>query len=133
MSYKRKSTTTKKLSNFNERRDETLTESFKPVKKTTARRGTDKNEAKEVVDDDKVNIVNLQEILKEFDLDINYGPIIGISRTDRLRRAEYFNLSINFEVKKILHDEKLLKQFPELDFNIWNDIDDNTFMAINKY
>ena len=47
-------------------------------------------------------------ILKSFDLNCDYGPIIGISRSDRLKRAEYFNLTVSEDVKMILEDQSYL-------------------------
>lgn len=123
-----------------EKDDEKLNERFKPVKKTIKRRAAEykdtHTEGKKEDEENnkyKVDITTAQETLKHFDLDINYGPIIGIYRTDRLRRAEYFNIPLASEVKRILHDKILLKKYPELDLNIWHDIDHHTYVAINKY
>lgn len=131
MPPKKKSTYSKKSLKINEKEDKKLTETFKPVKKTSTRRG--KVHKEEISDNDDTALVDIQGILKKFDLDINYGPIIGIPRSDRLKRAEYFEIPLLDEVKKTLHDKDLLKAHPELDLNIWNDIDHNTYVAINKY
>lgn len=131
MPPKKKSNSSKKSSKINEKEDKKLTETFIPVKKSSTRTGKAHNE--EINDNYATTQVDIQEILKQFDLDINYGPIIGISRTDRLKRAEYFEIPLIDEVKKILNDQDLLEKHPELDLNIWNDLDDHTYLAINKY
>ena len=137
---KKNSTITKKSTKNKEKDDKKLIEIFKPVKKTSTRRASKNKDINTEGNMDnkgnnkyKVDITNMQEILKQFDLDINYGPIIGISRIDRLRRAEYFKIPLMSKVKEILHDEKLMKKYPELDLNIWHDIDHHTFVATNKY
>lgn len=63
-----------------------------------------------------------REVLRRFDLNINYGPIIGISRQDRLARAEHFGIltADDEEVKQILKDPALPL---ELSLNIWHDLE----------
>ena len=131
MSPKKKSTaasksTVKKSLKNTEKDDKKLTETFQIVKNVISHKTNTKNST-------KVDIPTCQEMLKQFDLNINYGPIIGISRTDRLKRAEYFEIDVKDEVKKILLDTELLKTYPELDLNIWHNIDHDTNLAINKY
>lgn len=70
-----------------------------------------------------VDLQKIQEILKEFDLNADYGPIIGIPRTARYIRALNFNLSIKEEVTEILTDQELLEDYPEINLNIWHDIE----------
>lgn len=132
---KKKSKTTKKSTKIKEKDDKKLIETFKPVKKTITKSSSDiSTEDKRRSNKYKVHdITNMEEILKQFDLDINYGPIIGISRSDRFRRAKYFKIPLMSKVKEILQDEKLMKKYPELDLNIWHDIDHHTYVATNKY
>ena len=39
---------------------------------------------------DREDLINT---LRAFDLDINYGPCVGLRRKDRWQRAKYFNLN----------------------------------------
>ena len=111
-----------------------ITDAFERVKKPVSKRGkkssntetskteTSNNQAKKTITS-VVDLPTIQMILKSFDLNCDYGPIIGISRSDRLKRAEYFNLTVSEDVKMILEDQKLLDEYPELNTNIWHDIE----------
>lgn len=121
----------KKSTAIKSRNDKKLTESFKSVKNLKVNDlAVDK--ATNVDQEDKV-VPAFEEILKQYDLNADYGPMIGISRTDRFKRAEYFNLNVADEVKDILCDKDLLQKHPELDLNIWHDIEHNAFISNNKY
>ena len=98
-----------------------ITDTFKRVKKATGKGGTLKKKIRKDIND--IDVQSIQAILKSFDLNCDYGPIIGILRTDRLIRAEYFNLAVSEDVKRILKDRKLLEEFPELNLNIWHDFE----------
>ena len=110
-----------------------ITDAFERVKKPVSKRGkkstnTETSKIQATTTTTKaitsmVDIPTIQMILKSFDLNCDYGPIIGISRTDRLKRAEYFNLTVSEDVKMILEDQKLLDEYPELNTNIWHDIE----------
>lgn len=126
MPLKKKSNTAKST----EKNDKKLTDSFKSVKNVKLSRHSSK---KSIGADEEVKVPVYEEVLKQFDLNADYGPMIGISRTDRLKRAEYFNLALKDDVKDILHDIDLLQKHPELDLNIWHDIEHNTYVANNKY
>lgn len=65
----------------------------------------------------------MQQVLRNFDLNMNYGPILGIPRTERLGRAQRFNLPVDPAVSTILQDSGLLAVHPELDLNMWHDLD----------
>lgn len=135
MPPKKKSTATKSTKST-ATVDKKLTDSFKRVKKFNIDRldkSTKADEEAKVSVREEIKVPILEEILKQFDLNADYGPMIGISRTDRLKRAKYFNLHLQDEVKDILHDNDLLRKHPELDLNIWHDIDHNTHVANNKY
>lgn len=47
------------------------------------------------------------EKLRQFDLNVFYGPCIGMSRLDRWKRAEGFSLNPSPEIKQLLMDEDL--------------------------
>ena len=106
-----------------------ITDAFERVKKPVSKRGkkfsnteTSNTQAKKTITS-VFDLPIIQMILKSFDLNCDYGPIIGISRSDRLKRAEYFNLTVSEDVKMILEDQKLLDEYPELNTNIWHDIE----------
>lgn len=114
----------KRSRKIKEKDDKKLIDTFKPVKPVAISMNIKYN---------AIDIPRINEILKEFDLNMNYGPIIGISRTDRFKRAEYFELPLKDETKAILKDRELLKKYPELDLNIWHDIERDTFTSVDKY
>ena len=88
-----------------------ITSTLKPVKPRSASKTKEKQQK---------NWDHEREVLRCFDLDINYGPLVGISRRDRLARAESFSIPVSDEVKRILHDLELPD---ELDLNIWHDLE----------
>lgn len=120
----------RKNKNKNKVENETkLTDTFKRTKKSKKNsKSLDKKKKSDEsgsscefsADLSELEIENINEFLKEFDLNCDYGPLIGISRTDRLRRAEYFNLPLNPKVQNILQDEKIMKKYPDFDLNIWH-------------
>ncbi len=89
-----------------------ITSSLKSVKPKSCSAPSEKRKIK--------NWAKEEAILRCFDLDINYGPIVGITRRDRLSRAEYFNLPVNQEVKNILNDPNLPSA---LNLNMWHDLE----------
>ena len=120
----------KKIKNKNNviKEETKLTETFKRTKKSkNSKIVADKKELNDaestcetLTDLSQDNIDNMNNLLREFDLNCNYGPLIGISRTDRLRRAEYFNFPLDSKVQEILDDENMMKKYPEFDLNIWH-------------
>ena len=127
--------TAEKSKKLNTKNDKNMAKSFKSVKNKNVK--VDRHEANKAIEVEvdkevKVKLSVAEEILKGFDLNVDYGPLIGISRTDRLKRAEYFNLNLKDEVKDILYDKDLLQRHPELDLNIWHDMEHNTPVATKK-
>ena len=100
--------------------NKSIADAFKRVKKPNRKGRSCKTKSNEP---DTLDASSSQEILKCFDLNCDYGPIIGITRTDRLIRAEYFNLTVSEDVKKVLKDDRLLIKYPELNLNIWHDLE----------
>lgn len=120
----------KKSANIGKNENKNLTETFKPVKKTKAKANKKKLEVESIEQSIKsksdkltIDISAFQEILKEFDLNCDYGPIIGIPRTARYNRAKNFNLPIKGEITQILTNLELLQEYPDLDLNIWHNIE----------
>lgn len=122
---------------FKKETETKLTDKFKRIKKNKNSKSEtiDKIKESDVAEStcaalnsdlSKSEIENIYNFLKEFDLNCDYGPFVGISRSDRLRRAERFNLPINLKVKLILENEKIIKKYPEFDLNIWHNY--NTFI-----
>lgn len=70
-----------------------------------------------------INLESIEELLKDFDLNCDFGPIIGITRTDRFIRAERFNLPITSEIKNIFKDTELFRNNPQLDLNMWHNLE----------
>ena len=105
----------------------TVTEMFKSVKIANKRVDAKffKNErtAKESNPSPSLTMSEMQEILREFDLNVDYGPILGITRTARFKRAILFDIPVKNEVFRILSDQNLLKHFPQLNLNIWHGIE----------
>lgn len=105
-----------------------LTDTFKRTKKSKNSKHVDEkkelNDAESTCENlaelSRSEIDNMNNLLIEFDLNCIYGPMIGISRTDRSRRAEYFNLPLNSKVQNFLDDENIMKKYPEFDLNIWH-------------
>lgn len=67
-------------------------------------------EIKSTFHSEKINLStldNYNEKLELFDLNLNYGPGIGISRLDRWNRAERFKLSPPREILNILLDDNI--------------------------
>lgn len=93
-----------------------IADAFKRVKKPKTKTVASKKEA-------EIDIPSIQAILESFDLNCDCGPIIGITRLDRLIRAEYFNLAVSDNVKNILKNQALLEEHPELNLNIWHDLE----------
>jgi DNA polymerase delta subunit 4 len=56
---------------------------------------------------DQITLDNYENQLRLFDLNLKYGPIIGISRLDRWNRAERFELSPPSQVRDILLDKNI--------------------------
>lgn len=54
------------------------------------------------------------EMLKGFDLQMRFGPFIGINRSSRWERAERLDLNPPIEVKEILRNSS-----PEYEKDIW--------------
>jgi hypothetical protein len=50
------------------------------------------NRALLVVHNDKETVTSAERLLRQFDLDLSYGPYIGISRVQRWQRAMGLNL-----------------------------------------
>lgn len=127
MPPKKKSTQSKNTkiikAKLNENDTAKIKDTFKPIKSIQALRSKKTDKSKVVVVNEAIDIANYQEILKEFDLNSDFGPIIGIPRTARLNRAQYFNIPVKDEVVRILKDEKLLDAFPLLNLNIWHNIE----------
>ena len=96
------------------KRQAKVTESLKRVKHSTTKKETKTKE---------VDLVASEAALREFDLNVDYGPLVGISRLDRLLRAESFNLPVKPEISKILKDSELIQAHPELNLNIWHDLE----------
>lgn len=93
-----------------------IADAFKRVKKPKTKTVASKKAA-------EIDIPSIESILESFDLNFEYGPIIGITRLDRLIRAEYFNLAVSDNVKNILKNQALLEEHPELNLNIWHDLE----------
>ncbi|XP_005094952.1 DNA polymerase delta subunit 4 [Aplysia californica] len=58
------------------------------------------------------------EVLKQFDLTLEFGPCIGISRMERWQRAQNFGLNPPVEVRDIINqhsDDEIYTQC------LWND------------
>jgi hypothetical protein len=90
-----------------------ITSKFKPIKASSTTSTAEKQPKSRNWDQER-------EVLRCFDLDINYGPIVGITRKDRLARAENFAIPICDAIKQILNDPELPN---ELNFNIWHDLE----------
>lgn len=56
---------------------------------------------------DQITLDNYTNQLMLFDLNVNYGPCLGISRLDRWNRAEAFGLSPPIQIKEILLDKNI--------------------------
>lgn len=94
------------------KRQAKVTDSLKRVKNSTTKAKTK-----------EVDLAASEAVLREFDLNVDYGPLVGISRLDRLLRAENFNLPVKPEISKILKDSELIHAHPELNLNIWHDLE----------
>lgn len=84
---------------------------------------TETKSTRNVGEDDNLTHGQMEQVLREFDLNMAYGPFLGISRLARLERAERFALPVDARVGQILHDRELLETQPELNLNIWHDMD----------
>lgn len=71
----------------------------------------------------ELDLIKVEKVLKEFDLNTDYGPNIGISRSARYERARNFGKEIKEEVETFFENKELLTANPELDFNLWHDIE----------
>lgn len=119
-----KETKTSNEQNLTNNANSKIVDTFKRVKKTTTQKPSrNKSEKDSKHDVNESDLLSMQAILKEFDLNYDYGPIIGIFRTDRLIRAEYFDLAVSKDVKKILENRNLLEKYPDLNLNIWHNIE----------
>jgi hypothetical protein len=65
----------------------------------------------------------IHKVLKAFDLDMDYGPMLGIMRTARLKRALALGFPVSDQVCQVLENRRLLGLHPELNLNIWHDMD----------
>jgi hypothetical protein len=92
-----------------------ISDSFKRVKSSRKSAPTKQVKSK--------NLNELEEILREFDLNVDFGPFVGILRSERYKRAISFNLPVKSQVKQIFEDSELLKEHPELDLSIWHDLE----------
>ena len=62
---------------------------------------------------------SLNEILRQFDLDMNYGPCLGLTRLHRWERAKRLNLNPPLVVKQILESPQARRRIPSLNENLW--------------
>ena len=67
----------------------------------------------------KVELETIDNELRQFDLNMKYGPVSGLSRTQRWQRAHDLNLNPPSEIKVYLEDESLRQQMPNLDKHLW--------------
>eukprot|EP00794_Sanderia_malayensis_P014034 gene14033-15493_t len=91
-----------------------ITDTFKQVKGTRNRHAKSFQKSNEVsklkeqpitIKKDKfLDEVKDLEMLRQFDLEAEYGPCIGITRIERWERAEKFGLSPPKSVKKLIDD-----------------------------
>ncbi|CAL0324501.1 unnamed protein product [Lupinus luteus] len=51
-----------------------------------------------------------ETMLREFDMNMAYGPCVGMSRKERLERAQKLGLNPPIEIKKLLENEKVQSQ-----------------------
>ncbi|KAJ7292311.1 hypothetical protein O6H91_Y286300 [Diphasiastrum complanatum] len=51
-------------------------------------------------DDDE--FVDVEEVLRQFDMNMSYGPCLGVSRTERWNRAHHLGLNPPHDVKNLL-------------------------------
>ena len=57
-----------------------------------------------------------EEALKQFDVDLKYGPCIGLTRAERWERAKELGLDPPFYVMQIIHDH------PDMNKSLWSDL-----------
>lgn len=67
----------------------------------------------------QVDIKDAIEVLKQFDMNMRYGPCVGIKRSQRWNRAKKFNLNPPLEVKSILDDNKFQKAIANIEHDLW--------------
>ncbi|KAE9610675.1 putative DNA polymerase delta, subunit 4 [Lupinus albus] len=51
-----------------------------------------------------------ETMLRQFDMNMAYGPCVGMSRKERLERAQKLGLNPPIEIKKLLENEKVQSQ-----------------------
>lgn len=121
-----KSKSNSKSERNSEKEESDLTRTFQRIKQPKSSTDSKQNDAEvdvKCLDVMEENIEEFRKDLKAFDLNCDYGPFIGITRHARLTRAEYFNFQVDEGVRSVLKNENFLKKHPDLDMNIWHDIE----------
>lgn len=60
--------------------------------------------------------------MRQFDLNPQYGPCVGITRLERWERAQRLGKAPPAQVKALLTDPATTKAIPDINNNLWHDI-----------
>ena len=64
----------------------------------------------------------LEDLMRQFDLNPEYGPCVGITRLERWERAQRLGKMPPAEVKAYLTDPAIIRQIPTINYNLWHGI-----------
>ncbi|XP_045171346.2 DNA polymerase delta subunit 4-like [Mercenaria mercenaria] len=99
-------------------KNKTITSSFKKVKQSTSYVKTPSEKRHSPQPSSSNAEENEMKMLKDFDLNWEYGPSMGISRLERWNRAEKHGLNPAPEVKQLLITHAEDERYTQC---LWND------------
>lgn len=64
-------------------------------------------------------VAEAQELLRQFDMTMRYGPCVGMPRSSRWKRAQHFGLDPPSCILEILRDRRYRQAILNIEENLW--------------